>query len=391
MPPERQLESIRIQGYRPFKDFDASFGPLEVIVGANAAGKSSLFEFLRFLRNGMRQRIPPAIVPGSVGQRPFHVPSDETIRWQASVLPDAEARCTYSGEVMGPAGRPCVVFERVEVDNEYAPVPQYGARVLHAERGQGFATDLGGDGRQDIAMDRPDQLALGTMNNRSLPTLYGLREYISNWRFYSAFKIASDKVRRPVPIEQAPVLKEDAGNLSSVLFYLKTEYVPIFEELEHHLCTLVPGFTGLTVRARGGPGEAIAFWEEEGVDSGLTIADLSDGVLRLLCWLVLCLHPKPSPLICIDEPDQGVHPRTLPVLAGLFEKACERTQFLLATHASYFLTQFDISRIAVMKKEDGDVKYLKPADSEALKANLEDFGPEEIEAMHRSDEMEHLV
>lgn len=391
MPPERQLTHIGIKGYRPFKDFQASFGPLEVIVGANAAGKSSLFEFLRFLRDGMRREIPPSIVPGSVGQQPFHVPGDETISWAARISRAPGSWYTYGGELWGPLGRPSVIGESVQASfGRSGGGPSSGA-ILTVKRGQGDAGEPRSEEVHQVAVSRPDQLALGTMNNPSLAALYRLREYISNWRFYSAFNIANDKVRRPVPIEQAPTLNEDAGNLSSVLFYLMTEHAPIFDELQHHLRMLVPGFSNLAVRARGGPGEAIAFWEEEGVDSGLTIADVSDGVLRLLSWLVLCLHPKPSPLICIDEPDQGVHPRTLPVLAGLFEKACERTQFLLATHASYFLTQFDLSRIAVMKKEDGDVKYLKPADSEVLKANLEDFGPEEIEAMHRSDEMEHLA
>ena len=81
----------------------------------------------------------------------------------------------------------------------------------------------------------------------------------------------------------------------------------------------------------------------------------------------------------------------MPILAGLFEKASIRTQLLLATHASYFLTQFDISRIAVMKKVDGESQYLKPGDSETLRANLADFGVAELEAMHRSDELEILV
>ncbi|WP_396034818.1 AAA family ATPase [Candidatus Cyanaurora vandensis] len=111
-------------------------------------------------------------------------------------------------------------------------------------------------------------------------------------------------------------------------------------------------------------------------------------MLRLICWIVLCLQPNPPSLICIDEPDQGVHPRTLPLLAGLFEKACDRTQILLATHASYFLMQFEFSRLAVMRKENGEAKFLKPADSKILLANLKDFGLEEIEKMHRSDELE---
>jgi predicted ATPase len=135
----------------------------------------------------------------------------------------------------------------------------------------------------------------------------------------------------------------------------------------------------------------IGFWREEGVDTELNLADLSDGILRLLCWMVLCLQPNPPSLICIDEPDQGVHPRTLPILASLFERASERTQILLATHCSYFLTQFDISRIAVLRKENGEAKFVKPQYSRVLTENLKDFGSEEIEVMHRSDELERLA
>jgi predicted ATPase len=172
---------------------------------------------------------------------------------------------------------------------------------------------------------------------------------------------------------------------------LRTEHPIVFDELKTHLRSTVPGFRNLTVKARGGPGQVIAFWQEEGVDDELSLADLSDGILRFLCWTTLCLVPNPPTLICIDEPDQGVHPRTLPILAGLFEKASTRTQLLLATHASYFLSQFDVTRIAVMKKVDGESRYLKPGDSEVLRANLEDFGVEELEAMHRSDELEVLA
>jgi len=94
--------------------------------------------------------------------------------------------------------------------------------------------------------------------------------------------------------------------------------------------------------------------------------------------------------MCIDEPELGLHPRTLPVLAGLFEKASDRTQIILATHSSYFLTQFDVSRIAVMRREKGETEFIKPRDSKALVANLQEFGSEEIEVMHRSGEVERL-
>ena len=101
--------------------------------------------------------------------------------------------------------------------------------------------------------------------------------------------------------------------------------------------------------------------------------------------------PAPPTLICIDEPDQGVHPRTLPILAGLFEKASERTQVILATHASYFLSQFDLNNIAVMKKAAGKSVFVNVSDSKTLLDNLEDFGRDELEKMHRTDELEALA
>ena len=107
--------------------------------------------------------------------------------------------------------------------------------------------------------------------------------------------------------------------------------------------------------------------------------------------MFLCLQPNPPSLICIDEPDQGVHPRTLPILSGLFEKACERTQILVATHSSYFLTQFDLSQVAVLRKDGGEAKFLKPYDSGILRDMLTDFGPDEVERLHRSDELERLA
>lgn len=61
-----RLKSVNIQGYRPFRNFEAQLEPLEIIVGANGSGKSSLFEFLKFLRDSLYQYIPPEIISGSM-------------------------------------------------------------------------------------------------------------------------------------------------------------------------------------------------------------------------------------------------------------------------------------------------------------------------------------
>lgn len=392
-----RLKSIAIDGYKPFKDFQAEVGPLEVLIGANGSGKSSLFEFLRFIRDGVNQPIPPEIITGWVGQRIFHQSGPERFSWVLefeSRLPGIK-QFEYTGELLGPVGLVNIARERVglitsSIDNKNL-LEMRGGNGVQREPGEG-SIELPEDQWKKISVSAgPNQLALSQMTRPSDMLLRKLREYMLGWRFYGTFKLATDKIRRTVLVTQAPLLDEDCSNLSSVLHYLMTEHQDVFEELQYHLKSVIPGFNRLVVKARGGPGEVIALWQERGVESELSLADLSDGILRLLCWTVLCLQPNPPALICIDEPDQGLHPRVMPLLAGLFERASARAQIFLTTHSSYFLLQFELSRLAVLRKENGAAKFFKPANSATLVQNLQDFGPAELELMHRSDELELLA
>ena len=384
------LPSIKIRGYRPFRDILFRFKPLQVIVGANGSGKSSLFEFLKFLRDACHQEIPPEIVPGTIGQKIFHKPGPDKLWWSAEVDLKQIVPLLYQGEIMGPVGSIKINFERAFME---PPDGAFGYTFLDFKDGKGFVMDPEDKKfkRKEWDLKKPNQLGLGAIADSTLVTLFNLREYVRGWRFYNAFNINNEKIRKSVPTSQDPVLHEDAGNLSAVLFNLMTEHAESFEELKSVIKSAIPGFRNLNVKARGGPGEVIAFWEEDNIDTELSLADLSDGTLRFIAWATLCIMPSPPTLICIDEPDQGVHPRTLPIMAGLFEKASARTQVILATHASYFLMQFDLDNIAVMKKVSGQSVFVKVKDSQILLDNLEDFGKEELEKMHRTDELEGLA
>lgn len=387
-----RLPSIRVQGYRPFEDITFSLRPLQVIVGANGSGKSSLFEFLKFIRDACYQEIPPEIVAGTIGQQIFHKPGPDKFWWSAEIDLGADVPLYYQGELMGPVGSTKIVFERVITKRPLHPGFKKGYKFLEFSNGKGVVKDPKEKKfkRKEWDLKKPNQLGLGAITDSSLVTLFNLREYIRGWRFYNSFNINNERIRKSVPTSQEPVLHEDAGNLSAVLFNVMTEHPESFEELKRVLKLAIPGFKDLNVKARGGPGEVIAFWQEKSIDTDLSLADLSDGTLRFIAWATLCVMPSPPTLICIDEPDQGVHPRTLPILAGLFEKASERTQIVLATHSSYFLIQFDIDKIAVMKKSLGKSVFIRVSDSQALLDNLEDFGKDELEKMHRTDELEGI-
>ena len=237
---------------------------------------------------------------------------------------------------------------------------------------------------------RPNQLALQSYVNSSYPFLYRLKEQVDAWRFFSGIRFNDRQLRQPALIEENPTLKDDGGNLASVLNWLQIESPSRFNELELHIRGVIPGFRRLGVRPSGA-GRVTLTWDEEGLVNPLTAADLSDGSLRLLLWLTLALTPNPPTLVCIDEPEVGLHPRALPMVAGLLKKLSERTQVFVATHSSYFLAQFDISDVAILRKRNGAIVFLKPANSAALRENLREFGTDELELMHRSDELEALA
>jgi len=384
------LPSIKIKGYRPFEETHFHFEPLQIIVGANGSGKSSLFEFFRFIRDACYREIPSEIVSGSIGQQIFHKPGPDKLWWCSEINFDKVGSIYHEGELLGPVGAPKMSCERVVTKSSQPD--QHPYTVLDFANGQGRVSEPSDNNikQKEWNLKKANQLGLGAITDSTLITLFNLREYIRGWRFYNSFHINHDKIRRSVPTSQEPVLQEDAGNLSSVLFNLMTEHSDSFDELESVIKSAIPGFMNLTVKARGGPGEVIAFWQEKNIDTDLSLADLSDGTLRFIAWATLCVMPSPPTLICIDEPDQGVHPRTLPILAGLFEKASQRTQIILATHSSYFLSQFELKNIAVMKKESGQSVYINACNSQTLIDNLDDFGRDELEKMHRSDELEIL-
>ncbi|MEW6367711.1 MAG: AAA family ATPase [Acidobacteriota bacterium] len=171
MSSKPTIKSLKIKGYRPFRDFQAELTPLEILVGANGSGKSSLFEFLKFLRDSIYQDIPPEIVAGSIGQQIFHVPGAERFWWSLDMDFHQQYPLRYQGELMGPVGRTHVSFERVQTAR---PRDQNPYLFLNIGERKGLIQDAKSKKltKQEIALKRPNQLALSTVTNPELITLY---------------------------------------------------------------------------------------------------------------------------------------------------------------------------------------------------------------------------
>ncbi|MBI4568882.1 MAG: AAA family ATPase [Planctomycetes bacterium] len=395
---ERRINRVEIDGYRPFRRFSADLGALTVIVGANGAGKTSLFDFLRFVGRVAEHPMPANIDERSAGKRLFHVGGAERIDFALAFDLGIGVPLRYEAEILGPIGRPSVPRERLATTD---PVP-----VISEDKPYVFLEFLGGKGKivnqkQPVGEAQPWSLGPNELAIRRAvdPTMYvppRARDYFISWRFYSGFEIDTGpraEIRRPTmsePSDPPPELKTNGSNLSAILNCLQLADQDAWDELQTHLRSTIPGFRSLMVKPYGGPGTVMGFWREEGVEDEFTLADFSDGMLRFLCWAVICLSPSPPPLVCIDEPEVGLHPRMLPVVAGLFEAASARTQFIIATHSPEFLSHFNLKDLAVLRKEGATVQFVRPASSRVLEEMVKELGGEGIARSHVSGEMEAL-
>jgi hypothetical protein len=115
------LKRIEIDGYRPFRNFTAELGGLTVIVGANAAGKSALLDFLLFASEAVNEPLPSEIDRRSIGKALFHAGGPPKIAWSMTV--DMGRPLRYEVEILGPIGAPRVARERLAMAEPTADAP----------------------------------------------------------------------------------------------------------------------------------------------------------------------------------------------------------------------------------------------------------------------------
>lgn len=388
-----RIKRLEISGYRIFSDFCASFGDLTIIIGANGSGKSSLFDFLRFLTFAVSAPLPPEIDPLGAGRLLFHAGGPEHIAFVLEVDFGQARPLRYEAEIAGPKGTPRVNYERLSTIEPLRPMETRPFVFLDFHDGAGVVRDQIQRGfvRPRWTLE-PNELALRRAVDPSLITLPQFQRFVTSWSFYSGFEMGTGgAIRRPTPTEPKPILSSDGANLSAMLFSLMADSREAWSELETHARSVVPGFLSLNVVPRDEPGSVIGEWIElsaTGEPMKLTLADLSDGTLRFLCWAAVCLSPTIPPLVCVDERELGLHPRVLPVLAGLFRLASQRSQIIIATHSPYFLSQFPLDEIVIMRKDEGRAVFKRPASSKALRQEIEELGAEALIQLHLSDELE---
>lgn len=374
-PYERILKEIKLTNLLSFGP-DTPALPLEnlnILIGPNGSGKSNLLEALSLLRAAPGDMRAVVRRGGGVQEWIWKGAPKEAAMIQAVV--------NYGGSA--PALRHIVSFheknqgfllsaERIEKEQKSE---RLGRAWFYYDNEEGNTSLQAMVARKSTlrspAVDNDRSILAQIRDPDTYPELTHLSDAYEKFRFYREWNFGRNNVcREPQRTDmRSDRLEEDFSNLGLFLNYLRRS-PKTKNEILSCLKDLYDGLTDYDMSVIGG---TIQVFFTEG-DYNIPASRLSDGTLRYLCLLAILCDPTPPPLICIEEPELGLHPDILPKIADLLVQASTRTQLIVTTHSDILVDSMSErpESVVVCEKHNGRTQMRRLQAAE-LKVWLEEF------------------
>ena len=353
------LENLTIKGFKSINSLDLVMKPVNILIGANGSGKSNFISIFTFLRNLSEGKLQNYVEKNGFANAFFHFGSKTT------PLIEVDIDVGYNGyhvEFVHGVGDDRLVFKR-----EYCRIRSSPNKwVIKGSKGESGLL-LGSEAKSDYVRGYT-------------------KGYLDKCRVYhfhdtgatAGFKQASD-------LGASDYLYSNANNIAAFLYRLKTSkdqefqksYVDIIESIK----TVAPYFHDFYLEPRGSENEEkiLLKWLHRDHEEPFSANQLSDGTARFICMATLFLQPlvlRPKSIV-LDEPELGLHPAALEVLAELVKSASKENQVICSTQSVTFANQFEANDFIVVDQEKGASTF-KRVDGEALKDWLEDYAMGDI-------------
>ncbi len=363
---------LEVEGFRSFREMTWEPGSLNVVIGPNACGKSNLLGLLEMLSEAAKGRLREYVLrQGGLAAvlwdgraEDLRISLGITAR-EAGLLKDVSG-LGYSLTLPGDSFLRDVMLV-CEESLDVVPCTASGTnekpeRVMHSGASEAYAIPFQAEESEDVfAHKGKDDLLLPWLKTNVFryPAAHFLCTSMESWHVYHHFSTTPDAPVRLAQVARYETnLDPDGQNLTAFLhtFYesdggfreqvndaMNAAFSGDFEEL------VFPPAADQRVQMR-------IRWK--GLKQAQSAAVLSDGTLRFLFLVAVLANPKPPALIAIDEPETGLHPNMLPILAEYAVDAASRTQLIFTSHSPEFLNAFSdtVPTTTVMQWNDGQTE-----------------------------------
>ena len=350
------IQKLTIKGFKSIRKLeDFELRALNVLIGANGAGKSNFVGFFRLLRELIEQRLQIALQTTEGG-------ADACLYMGPKVTPQFVARLQF--------GRNGYQFELVPTtDNRLA----FAQEATLFEGDSGPIRDSLGSGHTEAKLkDLKDEP--GTQGATGIP--HYVHKAISSWVAYHFHDTSlSAGVRRQKPINDNEILRTDAENLAAFLYRIRQTKLRSYNQIRDVVRLAAPFFDDFKLRpAPANPDLIQLEWLQKDSDYPFLANQLSDGTLRFICLATALLQPRRPPTMLFDEPELGLHPYALTLLGNLFNQAAEKTssQIIVSTQSAPLLNEFAPEDVIVVERHKGE-SIFKRLDSASLSEWLGEY------------------
>lgn len=363
-----KLKSLYLSGFKSFASGPVDeggrkieLGEVTVLLGANGAGKSNVVSFFRmmgYLTTGALQRY---IGEAGTAETLLHYGSGATGQMDAEIVFEGDgATDVYAIALTGAQPDTLVFATEVVTCHRAGEAAPYERRL--------------GPGHRESLLEQAAQGGQGPCGEL-LRLLRGCRVY----QFHDTSDDA--KIRKSGYIEDAAYLASDGGNLAAYLYALRQAQPAYYDRIVRtirQVCPQVGDFV-LAPSPRNDKYILLNWRAAQGPDYLMGPHQLSDGTLRFMALATLLLQPPerlPS-VIVLDEPELGLHPSALAVLADLVRGAASRSQVILATQSPTLVNHFPLEQIRPIEFRSGRSVFLE-LDAEQYTSWLDDYTTGEL-------------
>ncbi|MBC3806575.1 AAA family ATPase [Undibacterium seohonense] len=328
-----QISRLVICGYKSIATCNLELGRLNVLIGANGAGKSNFIGFFRLIGRILDQQLQTTV--GQAGG------PDAMLHYGRKKTEELRAELYFGNNGYRFSLRPTLdnrmVFHREALWwNEHGDWrPASGHFESYAESQKG----------------------------RTAIYAYVIPA-MRSWRLYHFHDTShSALVKQIHNVNDNEYLREDARNLAAFLLRLKNHHTEHYQRIVKAIRLAAPFFGDFYLRATVDNKDKIQLeWTEQGQDEPFSASALSDGTLRFICLVSVLLQPEEfmPKTVLIDEPELGLHPFAIKVLGGLMKSASQEHQLIVSTQSVELVNEFEAQDLIVVDKRGGESIFSRP-------------------------------
>lgn len=348
------LETISIQGFKSIRELkDFPLTPLNILIGANGSGKTNFISAFKLINQIADANLQVYISQQGGADSVLHFGS----KTSEFLYIDLKFGSNGYNCILLPASGDILIFGSETV--WYHDKPRYA---------QPYRENLGSGHRETRLLEISREMLHMTIADHVLRAL-------QSWRVYHFHDTsATARVKQSGNINDNEVLRSDASNLAAFLYLLQHTKPGYYKKIVSTIRLVAPFFDDFNLRPDPFNQEKIQLeWREAGSDAYFNANVLSDGTLRFICLATLLLQPKLPSTILIDEPELGLHPYAITVLASLLRSAATETQVIVSTQSVPLVNQFNPEDIVVVDRlnQQSSFRRLEERDLEGW---LDDYG-----------------